>query len=125
MKTSLPMLLLHPGVVLIAGGLLLPLMKGALRSAWLLVVPAIALSLVSMVPDGVALTASFLGQELVLVKGDNLSRLFATAFSIMAFAGALFALNQQRTSELAAAFVYAGSAIGACFAGDLVSLFVF
>jgi multicomponent Na+:H+ antiporter subunit D len=43
----------------------------------------------------------------------------------MALAGALFALNQQRTPELAAAFVYAGSAIGACFAGDLVSLFVF
>jgi len=60
MKTSLLIPLLHPGLVLIAGGLLLPLMKGALRSAWLLVVPAIALSLVSMVPDGVALTTSFL-----------------------------------------------------------------
>lgn len=122
MTTSLFM---QPALVLIAGGLLLPLMRGALRSAWLLVIPLIALTLVSTVPDGAALTASYLGQQLVLVKGDNLSRLFAIVFSIMAFAGALFALNQQRTSELSAAFVYAGSAIGACFAGDLVSLFVF
>jgi multicomponent Na+:H+ antiporter subunit D len=42
----------------------------------------------------------------------------------MAFAGALFALNQARTVELAAAFVYAGSAIGVAFAGDLITLFI-
>lgn len=122
MKTSL---FIQPALVLIVGGLLLPLMQGALRSLWLLIIPVIALGLVLAVPDGAGPTTSYLGQQLVLVKGDNLSRLFAIAFSIMAFAGALFALNQERTSELSAAFVYAGSAIGACFAGDLISLFVF
>ncbi len=115
----------QPALVLIAGGLLLPLIRGALRSAWLLVIPLIAAYLVAIVPDGTAVTTSFLGQQLTIVKGDNLSRLFAMVFAIATFAGALFALNQRRTSELSAAFVYAGSAIGACFAGDLISLFVF
>jgi multicomponent Na+:H+ antiporter subunit D len=118
-------LLLMPALVMILGGLLLPLAKGGSRSVLLLGVPLLALYLVVSVPDGVALKTSFLGQELVLVRGDKLSRLFATVYAIMAFAGAVFALNQQRTIELAAAFVYAGGAIGVAFAGDLLGVFVF
>lgn len=118
-------LLVPPALLLIAGGLLLPLLKGGLRTTALLVLPLVTLWLVWQVPDGIALEAAFLGQDLILVKGDKLSRLFAVVFAIMAFAGALFALNQPRTIELASAFVYAGSAIGVCFAGDLVSVFIF
>ena len=87
----------------------------------LLVLPLVTLVLVWQVPDGVALEAPFLGYELTLVKGDALSRLFATVFAVMAFAGGLFALNQSRVVELAAAFCYAGSAIGVVFAGDLLT----
>jgi len=118
-------LLMPPALVLIAGGLLLPLLKGGLRVAALLVLPLVTLWLVWQVPDGVALKTAFLGHDLILVKGDKLSRLFALVFAIMAFAGALFALNQSRTTELAAAFIYAGSAIGVSFAGDLISVFIF
>ncbi|MFA6267607.1 MAG: Na(+)/H(+) antiporter subunit D [Pseudolabrys sp.] len=117
--------IIPPAAVLILGGLLLPFLRGHARSAVLLIVPLIALFLVWQVPDGVALKAPFLGYELALVKGDALSRLFATVFTIMAFAGGLYALNQSRTTELAAAFVYAGSAVGVTFAGDLVTVFIF
>jgi multicomponent Na+:H+ antiporter subunit D len=43
----------------------------------------------------------------------------------MAFAGALFALNQKSRLELPAAFLYAGAAIGVVLAGDLMTVFVF
>jgi multicomponent Na+:H+ antiporter subunit D len=86
--------------------------------------PLVTLALVWSVPDGPVLQAPFLGYDLILVKGDKLSRLFAAVFAIMAFAGGLFALNQARATELAAAFVYAGSAIGVVFAGDLITLFI-
>jgi len=114
-----------PALLLIAGGLILPLLSERLRWAVLLVVPLCTLYLVWQVPDGVSLRTAFLGYELALVKGDALSRLFATVFAIMAFAGGLFALNQNRVAELAAAFCYAGSAIGVVFAGDLLTVFVF
>jgi multicomponent Na+:H+ antiporter subunit D len=114
-----------PAIVLIVGGLLLPLLRGQLRSTVLLVLPLLALFLVWQVPDGVALQRTFLGYELILVKGDALSRLFATVFALMAFAGGLFALNQTRVVELAAAFCYAGGAIGVVFAGDLLTVFMF
>jgi multicomponent Na+:H+ antiporter subunit D len=122
MTTSLAIL---PGLLLIGGGLILPLLRGSLRAAAVLVLPLAALGLVWQVPDGVALAVPFLGYELALVKGDALSRLFATVFSLMAFAGGLFALNQRRTVELSAAFCYAGAAVGVVFAGDLVTVFIF
>jgi multicomponent Na+:H+ antiporter subunit D len=114
-----------PALVLIIGGLVLPLLPLRLRAPVLLALPLVTLALVWQVPDGVALEARYLGYTLMLVKGDALSRLFATVFAVMAFAGALFALNQRRTVELAAAMCYAGSAIGVAFAGDLLTLFVF
>ena len=117
-------LLIPPGLVLIIGGLLLPFLRGGLRSIAVIALPLVTLALVWNVPDGTVLQAPFLGYDLILVKGDKLSRLFATIFAIMAFAGGLFALNQARTTELAAAFVYAGSAIGVAFAGDLITLFI-
>ena len=122
MTTNLAIL---PGLLLIGGGLILPLLRGPLRAAAVLVLPLVALGLVWQVPDGVALAVPFLGYELALVKGDALSRLFATVFSLTAFAGGLFALNQRRTVELSAAFCYAGAAVGVVFAGDLVTVFIF
>jgi multicomponent Na+:H+ antiporter subunit D len=117
--------IIPPAAVLILGGLILPLLTERLRWLFLLGVPLLALYLVWQVPDGIALKIQFLDYELALVKGDALSRLFATAFAIMAFAGSLFALNQRRVVELAAAFCYAGSAMGVVLAGDLLTVFIF
>ena len=114
-----------PSAVLIFGGLILPLLHERVRQLMLLALPLATLYLVWQVPDGPALETRFLGYTLTLVKGDVLSRLFATVFAIMAFAGGLFALNQRRVVELAAALCYAGSAIGVAFAGDLLTVFIF
>jgi multicomponent Na+:H+ antiporter subunit D len=116
---------ISPGLVLIASAFVLPLLRGWQRSAIVLIAPLVALWLVWQIPDSATLGARFMGLDLVLVKGDRLSRLFGTIFSIMAFAGGLFALRQARTIELCAALFYAGSAIGVAFAGDLITVFVF
>lgn len=116
---------LPPGLILILVGLLLPFLGGSLRNIALVVAPLIVLILVWLVPDGDVLTMNYLGYDLIFVRADELSRLFATVFSIMAAAGGLFAISQSRTSELSAAFVYAGSAISVVFAGDLITVFIF
>ena len=117
--------IIPPAIGLILGGWILPMLQVRLRWLAVLLLPLVTLYLVWQVPDGVSLQASFLGYELVLVRGDALSRLFATVFAVMAFAGGLFALNQNRVVELAAAFCYAGGAIGVVFAGDLLTVFIF
>lgn len=116
---------LPPGVVLILSGLLLPFVGRFVAPVIVLLAPLLTLAMVWTVGDGVQMTAPFLGFELQLVEGSKLGRLFATVFSIMAFTGAIFAIRQSSVLELSAAFMYAGSAIGVTFAGDLVTMFVF
>jgi len=119
------LLWLHPGLLVIAAGLLLGVLRGPARAAVALVAPLAALGLVLAAPAGVAWSGVWLGLEVRPLAVDALSRLFAVIFTLMAFGGALYALNQASRLELPAAFVYAGSAVGAVLAGDLVTLFVF
>ena len=115
----------HPGLVLIAGALALGALRGPARHIATLALPMLALALVWQVPDGAAWSARFLDHTITPLQGDRLSRLFATIFALMAAGGGLFALGQTSRVEVPAAFVYAGSAIGVAFAGDLFTLFVF
>ncbi len=120
MTSSLP-----PGLILIAAACLLPLLRGRLRDALVVAAPLLCLLVVWLVPDGSNLSLPFLEYELQPLDSSRAGRLFATVFSVMAFAGGVFALRQSSTTELAAAYAYAGSAIGVTFAGDLISVFIF
>ena len=115
----------HPAIILILAGIMLPFVRGGARSAVMLATPLIALVLVWTLPSGIPLTVSFFGMELMPIKTDTLSRLFGTVFTIMGFAGGLYALRQPRTQELTAAYIYMGFSLGVVFAGDLVTVFVF
>ncbi|MEM8796933.1 MAG: Na(+)/H(+) antiporter subunit D [Pseudomonadota bacterium] len=117
--------IIPPGLVLIVAGLLLPFLNRSLGNLLLVVAPLAALSLVWNLPDGNVVTYSYLGFELVPVRVDELARVFATVFTLMASVGALYASRQENTFELASAFVYAGAALGVLFAGDLITVFVF
>jgi multicomponent Na+:H+ antiporter subunit D len=114
-----------PGLVLIIGAFLLPIIGQRLRPMLTLGLPLLTLYLVWSLPNGTFSTFPMLDYNLAFVQSDSLSRLFATVFSIMTFGGSLFALKQKRVLELVSVFVYAGSAIGVVFAGDLISLFIF
>ena len=114
-----------PGLVLLLGAVLLPIVGKNLRSILILGLPIVTLGLIWNLPDGSFTISPIFDYKLILVQSDSLSRLFATVFSIMTFAGGLYALKQKSVMELVAVFVYAGSAIGAVFAGDLISLFIF
>lgn len=114
-----------PGLVLLLGAFLLPLVGRNVRYILILGLPLVTLGLIWNLPDGSFAILSMFDYQLVFMRSDPLSRLFATVFSIMTFAGGLYALNQKKIMELVAVFAYAGSAIGAVFAGDLISLFIF
>ncbi len=116
---------LHPGLVLVFAGLALGLLRGRARASLALAAPLAAIGILLSVGEGVHWSGRYLGLEIAPYAVDALSRLFALIFAIMAFGGALFALGQANRLELPAAFVYAGAAIGAVLAGDLVTLFVF
>lgn len=118
-------LILHPALILIAGALLLPFLRGTARNIAVLSAPTFALIALWMLPEGRLWQVAWLDYQLAPLAVDKLSRLFATIFTLMAIVGGLFALRQQSRLEIPAAFLYAGSAIGVALAGDLVTVFVF
>jgi multicomponent Na+:H+ antiporter subunit D len=117
--------LMSPALWMLLGALLIPVAKGHLRSAVVLLIPLLTLWSVWQIEDGVQATLTFLSYEIEPVEGSSLRRLFATVFALMSFLGGLYAFRIARTVELAAAFAYAGGAIGVCFAGDLITLFLY
>ena len=114
-----------PGLIMVLGALLIPLLGERLRLFLLLGLPALTLTAVWGLSADASLQLAFLDYTLEPVRASAEGRLFATVFSIMAFAGGLYAHRQATTTELTAAFVYAGAAIGVTFAGDLLTVFVF
>jgi multicomponent Na+:H+ antiporter subunit D len=116
---------LHPALILIAGALLLPLLRGTARNVAVLSVPTFALVALWLLPEGRLWEVQWLGYDLAPLAVDKLSRLFATIFLLMAAVGGLFALRQTSRLEIPAAFLYAGSAVGVTLAGDLITVFLF
>ena len=70
------------------------------------------------------MTCGFLGYELMPYRVDRLSLLFGYVFHIAAIIGVIFSLHVKDTMQHVSAVLYAGSALGAVFAGDLMTLFV-
>ena len=118
-----------PSLVFFAGALLILLCRRetlqAIRGAVLLAVPVVGAINLLAIESGTVWTTSVLDLELVTLRTDRLSQLFGLLFHLGAFIGAVYALKVRDPLEHAAALVYAGSALGAVFAGDLVTLFFY
>ena len=115
----------HPGLLLILGAWVLPFLRGRVRHAAMLVLPAAALVDCMLMTPGTYGVASFLGQDLVFGRVDGLSLVFSYVFSIMAFVGMVYALHVKDVFQHVSALTYVGGALGVTFAGDFLSLYVF
>jgi multicomponent Na+:H+ antiporter subunit D len=143
-----------PFVLFFIGALAAGLTRGALRKVILLTVPVVGGVLLWLGPgqgaeEGarVLLQVELLAYTLTPYRVDKLSLLFGYLFHVAAFLGFLYALHLGDASpegsvaadagerdvvgsgragtQHVAAMLYAGSALGAVFAGDLITLFVF
>ena len=117
--------LLPPALVMVAGAILIGLLRGNWRSLLVLGTPLLTLWAIWQIPDGVVATVNFLGYTIEPIEGSPLRRQFATIFALMAFGGGLYAFRQAKWYELSAAFIYAAGAIGVSFAGDLITFFLY
>jgi len=120
MITDLP-----PGLLLIGGALVVPFLRGWLRWAWMLALPVVGFIDLIGLEHGVHLAVTLFDYELQPVRVDKLSLAFGYIFYIAAFLGILYAITINETAEQVAALIYMGSAVGALFAGDLITLFLY
>ncbi len=118
----------HPSLILIAGSLLLPLIKGPLRKPFILCVPLLAFVWVLFVNahPGVYGVVTFMDRwELTFGRVDNLSAIFAAIMGLMAVIGTLYSLHIRETWQHVAAWFYVAGSLGVIYSGDYLSLFLF
>lgn len=108
-----------------AGAVAVALLRGWPRHAVLLAIPVVGGLNLLGVPEGTTVHAAILDYELTLYRVDRLSLLFGYLFHIAAFLGIVFSLHLRGMVQHPSGLLYAGSALGAVFAGDLITLLVF
>jgi multicomponent Na+:H+ antiporter subunit D len=124
---------IHPSLILIGGALLLPLIPKRAKRTFLLAIPlltffavllsgAIALADAPAGPHGVV---QFARWSLIFGRVDGLSMVFAIIMSAMCFIGTLYGLHVEEDAQHSASWVYVAGSLGAIFAGDLLTLFLF
>lgn len=116
---------LPPAVILIVGAMLVPLLKGKAKSAWMLLLPVLSFVNLLAIPEGQHWTITFLGFDLIFGAVDRLSLIFGYIFHIVSFISILYALHVEDDVQNVAGLIYAGAALGVTFAGDFFSLFAF
>jgi multicomponent Na+:H+ antiporter subunit D len=116
---------LPPFLLLMVGALVVPFLKGKIRNSWMLLLPVVSFVNFLLIPEGNHWVTSFFGHEIMLGRVDRLSYIFGIIFHLITFLSVLYALHVDDMVQNVASLIYAGAGIGAVFAGDLFSLFVF
>ena len=114
-----------PGLFLIAGALLVPLFHGRWRQMYMLFLPLAGLWCLVDGSSGTFFAFTFFDYEIVPVRIDRLSLIFGYIFHIAAALSVVYAWHNDDIIEQMAGLAYAGSGIGALFAGDLITLFIY
>jgi multicomponent Na+:H+ antiporter subunit D len=107
------------------GALALFVVRGRARQLLSLLLPALSLIHLLGMPDGHELTLRVFDYTLTPIRIDKLSLVWGYIFHIAALISAIYALHEKDPVQSASGAAYAGSAIAAAFAGDLLTLFVF
>ena len=116
---------LAPFLIFYIGAAVVAVTRGTLRQMVLLAIPLVGGANLILLGRGDLVTLGLFDYELVLLRVDGLSLLFSIVFHIAAFIGVLFALHVKDSTQHVAGILYAGSSIGAVFAGDMITLFLF
>ena len=113
-----------PFLVFYVGALVAAATRGMLRSVVMLAVPLIGVFNLATMED-VRATIHVFDYTLIVLAVDRLSTLFGYLFHLAAFLAIIYSLHVKDTTQHVAGLVYAGSAVGAVYAGDMITLFVF
>ncbi len=117
--------LLNPAVILILGSLVLPFLRDWPRRLFMLALPIAGLVLLCSLPMGAAGEVEVFGLHLETLRLDRLSFIFGLIFHIAAILAVIYAWHLKDVLQHVASLVYAGAAIGAVLAGDLITLVIY
>ncbi len=120
---------IHPALILIFGGLLLPFVKGPFRKPYLFIIPLLTLLNVVYLSwhPGVYGVVNFMGGDWTLTFGrvDRLSMVFGFIMALMAVIGTVYGLHVNDDLQHIAAWFYVAGSLGVIYCGDYLVLFLF
>jgi multicomponent Na+:H+ antiporter subunit D len=116
---------LPPGSILLIGAFLVPFLRGRALQAYTLVLPLLSAWHLFSLPTGHEVSLEVFGYTMQLVRADALTTAFGAVFHLASFLCFLYSLHVKDRIQPFAGLLYAGSAIGAVYAGDLITLFIF
>ena len=114
-----------PFLPLMIGAFAAILLRGWLRNTVMLIAPIVGAINLMGLEQGVFWSLEFMGYALEPVRVDKLSMMFGYLFHLASFIAIVYALHVKDTVQHVAGLAYAASAVGAVFAGDLLTLFIF
>ena len=114
-----------PFLIFMIGAALAAVTSGHLRAVILIATPIVGGINLLFLDFSAFGTIGLLGFEMVPVAGDRLSMLFGWLFHLAALIGVIYGLHVADRLQHTAALAYAGCAVGAVFAGDFITLFLF
>jgi len=118
--------MMHPVIPFFAAAVLVGIVGShRLRSLLAVAAPCLALLVLLQIPLDTRWSFVFWGMELAPLRLDELARLFAMIFCMISALGQIYAWNVQDRGHQVSSLLYAGSAVGAVLAGDLLTLLLF
>ena len=114
----------HPATMLMVGALLAAVLKGRAASIAMVAAPLLGLSFVIGLEPGSFSTVSLFGLEIKSVAVDKQAKLFGYLFHIAALIAGIYSFHLRDRWQVSMALLYAASAVGVAFAGDMLSLFL-
>ncbi len=116
---------LNPAVILVIGALLIPMLRGKLRTVYMLLLPILSLLQLCTLPTGNQAELILFNYTLSTLHVDELSFIFAVIFHIAAFIAVIYSLHLHDSWQQVVNLIYAGCALGVVLAGDLITLFIY
>lgn len=114
-----------PGIIMVLGALLLAFCGKRLAAYGALGLSIASLIVFCLTPFGEYGHVQLFDQTLTMVRIDRLSFLFGLVFHLAAITASIYALHVDDVKQHISGMMYAGGAIAACCAGDMITLFVF
>ncbi len=119
-------MILHPALIMLGAGLLIPFVPNTLRKVFLILVPVVVLFASYQLQYGQELTVSFINNmELIYLKVDRLSWIFIFILAIVSLTSNLYSYHVTSGVQLSAQFIYVASSMGVVLAGDWLTLIFF
>jgi multicomponent Na+:H+ antiporter subunit D len=115
---------IHPATALLIGGLAAAVLRGRYASFALVLAPLFGLGYVATLEVGAASTLHLFGYEILGVVVDQQAKLFGYLFHIAALIAGIYSFHLRDPWQVSMSLLYAATAVGVAFAGDMLSLFL-